>query len=123
MRDQLGLPMEYDPKGHAFFYSRPVASELFGVHHGTQITEAAPPARQDAVEPIGSNLLPMGTTPLELEHAADLAGICARYGVRAEHVLRSMLREAFMDALDSPRLMDNIVRGARALAMESEVAA
>ena len=112
MRESLELPLEYEASEHTFRYRRPVASMLFEPYVSEVSTQEVRKARP-AMASIESN-----PSQLEIEHTDDLAAICARYGVEAEHVLRSMLREAFMDALDNPRLMDNIVRGARALAVE-----
>ena len=30
MRDQLRLPLDYDPTGHTFFYTHPINMPLFG---------------------------------------------------------------------------------------------
>jgi hypothetical protein len=111
MRDQLSLPIEYQPERHCFVYTGPVDSALFGSTMG-----AAPPARQ------GEPAIAFGLA-LDDEPAGCLAVICERHGLSAECALRAALGETLSDAMRIPRLMEAIVRSARVLAMNGREAA
>ena len=108
LRDNFGLPVAYDSTTHSYYYSERVGEVLFCFP--LMRPKVTAHSRDDGTSADF-------TMPLEEGQGKQLATICERYGVRAENVLCAIIGETLADAVCNSRLMDGIVRAARALAV------